>query len=44
MSSVLDVQSGLDDVGQECPAGTKSDATVTSPPVAAGGAGGAGGR
>ena len=41
MSSALDGQSGLDDVGQECPAGAKSDTTVTSPPVAAGGAGGA---
>ena len=41
MSSALDGQSGLDDVGQECPAGTKNDATVTLPPVAAGGGGGA---
>ena len=38
MSSALDGQSGLDDVGQECPAGAESDTTVTSPPVAAGGA------
>ena len=39
MSSALDGQSGLDDdVGQECPAGAKSDTAVTSPPVAAGGA------
>eukprot|EP00731_Ephydatia_muelleri_P032885 Em0024g429a len=36
-----DGQNGLDDVGQECPAGAKSDTAVTSPPVAAGGAGGA---
>ncbi|KAL5500788.1 hypothetical protein EMCRGX_G012393 [Ephydatia muelleri] len=28
-------------LGKKCPAGTKSDTTVTSPPVAAGGAGGA---
>ena len=41
VSSALDGQSGLDDVGQECPAGAKSDTAVTSPPVAAGGAGGA---
>ena len=39
MLSALDDQSGLDDVGQECPAGTKSDATVTPPPVAGGGRG-----
>ncbi|KAL5469098.1 hypothetical protein EMCRGX_G030294 [Ephydatia muelleri] len=38
VSSALDGQSGLDDVGQECPAGAESDTTVTSPPVAAGGA------
>ncbi|KAL5484267.1 hypothetical protein EMCRGX_G020733 [Ephydatia muelleri] len=38
VSSALDGQSGLDDVGQECPAGAKSDTAVTSPPVAAGGA------
>ena len=38
MSSALDGKNGLDDVGQECPVGAKSDTAVTSPPVAAGGA------